>query len=127
MTWLGENLQTVATILVILWGITQFILHYLAKRSKNKKLEKLANNLDEIMQLAVAKDSVLKQTFRNVEELKKLWKGSGLEESYGKIGTLFKDWNENLDMESMVRELYITLLGKEIGLAPDSEDGSESE
>jgi len=112
MEWLAENWEMIGMIIAIVWSL----ILYIAKKLKNKKLLKVLRELDDFMRLAADKDAVLKQTFRNIEELKKMWHDSGLDMKYEKIGQLFKKYNEDVGMEELVREMYIILLGKEVGL-----------
>jgi hypothetical protein len=113
MEWIAENWDLIAMIIVSAWAILQ----YVAKRLKNKELQRVLGELDDFMKLATDKDAVLKQTFRNVEDLKKMWYESGLDKKYDKIGQIFKEANEDVGMEELVRKMYIALLGKEVDIA----------
>jgi len=109
LDWIVENWSIVAFIISFIFSIAIFILKQKGKNTLVKKLQ-------DVMGIALDRDEVLRRTFLNVEELKKVW--TGLEQDK-KIGELFKGWNENVGMEPLIRGYYLRLVGKEIGLVDD--------
>lgn len=115
MDWIAANWSIIAFVISLIFSIAIFII-------KQKGNKNLAQKLEEMMGVALDRDEVLRRTFLNVEELKKIWASLGKDK---RIGELFKGWNENVGMEALIRENYLRLVGKELGLVATDEDKTE--
>jgi hypothetical protein len=81
-----------------------------------------ARRIEELKDVVVArdktlteKDAIVKQTFLNVEKLKESWPGDK------KVGEIFRELNEAVGMEKLIRSDYIKHLGKTVGLEDEFE------
>lgn len=109
MDWIAENWSIITFVISLIFAIAIYFIKQCGKKELAKKLE-------EMMGIALDRDEVLRKTFLNVEELKKIWASLGRDK---KIGELFKGWNEDVGMEDLIRENYLRLVGKELGLVND--------
>jgi len=115
-----ELLQTywphIALVIVVAFFVAVTFIRRKGEKDNNDTLKKFADGMTSIMRSVSDKDAVLRQTFRNVEELKKklqpLIDGGELP----KVGEFFKGLNEEVGMEDLIRDHYIDSIGPEIGL-----------
>lgn len=122
MEWIQANWSHIALVIVIIFVIAVWIIRWRADKTKNTTLSKFADSMESIMRSVADKDAVLRQTFRNVEELKKKVKPLVEEGKIPKVGELFKELNEEVGMEDLCRKTYIDSIGPEVGMKKDDGD-----
>lgn len=120
MEFIQAHWSEIAFVIVVLFVVSISFIRRKADREKNSTLQKFADEMESVFRKLTDKDAVLRQTFRNVEELKKKLEPLIEGGQVPKVGELFKKLNEGVGMEDIVRDHYINLLGEETGMKKET-------
>jgi len=92
MNWIAENYMAMIFLVTTAMSLIIAVLNHIGKKKTAAKVQ--------------AFKDILHQTFGNVESLKVKWKESGLEDKYGRIGSIFAEINKQSDIAEVLRKAY---------------------